>query len=437
MSEQFLLPGYYKIISATITPFGTRNSIDISGITHRIVIEESMDKDCIRGRLSVIDAVGLLETLPLRGEERLSIEIEDILKQKRIYDLFIYKVENVTSKEANDALSYDMHFISYVRWNAGRSRIIKAFRRSIRNTAEEIFNTYYTPFTKELKAESTDGDFYCVIPNYTPIQAMNFLASRAYSKLSPSCSFRFFETSDAFYFVPDEWLIAEAIVNDNIKEFTYLPYASPLELSSASGRKGYDLEAMLRNLIELKNTDRIDTIKDLYSGAYQSNAIVIDFVNKSVTDNRYSYQEKKTEFASLTSNNREVEDIHTDEFINYSFTEENERRFLVFKDYQSEGDLPSTIRSEQYFPEIVSRRTTYRHMLYRNTIFVKAHGRLDLKAGDVIKLVLPEFSATTDKAGLYNSQLSGNYLVHDCTHSFDKEVYEVSMMLTKFDWRKD
>ena len=75
-------------------------------------------------------------------------------------------------------------------------------------------------------------------------------------------------------------------------------------------------------------------------------------------------------------------------------------------------------------------------MLYRNTIYAKAYGRLDLKAGDVIKLVIPEISANNDKNN-YDSQLSGNYIVHDCTHSFDKEVYEVSMMLTKFDWRKD
>ena len=59
-----------------------------------------------------------------------------------------------------------------------------------------------------------------------------------------------------------------------------------------------------------------------------------------------------------------------------------------------------------------------------------------LKAGDVIKLMIPEISANNKKIE-FDSKLSGNYLVHDCTHTFDKEVYEVSMMLTKFDWRQD
>jgi hypothetical protein len=394
---------------------------------HKIIIEESIENDSMRGHLSVIDAVGLLEKLPLRGEERLTIEVEDILKQKKIYDLYVYKVDNVTAKNTNDSLSYDMHFVSYMRWNAGRSKIIAPFSRSIKDTAEQIFKTYYTPFTKKLFADSTDGNFECVIPNYTPIQAMKFLASRAYNNISPSCSFRFFENSEAFYFVPDEYLIADAIANDNIKEFTFLP---------AIDKTGVDLEAQLRNLIELKNTDRINTVNDLYSGAYKSNPIVIDFVNRTVTDNRYTYLDNKNEFAKGNVKSKIVEDLHTDEYMNYTFTDENERRFLIYKDYQSLGDLPSSIKSEQFLPKIISRKLAYRHMLYRNTVYAKAYGRLDLKAGDIIKLVVTEFSASNDGVET-ESQLSGNYILHDCTHVFDKETYETSMMLTKYDWSKN
>ena len=425
--DQYLLPGYYKLITASITQYGSRTAIDISGIVHKIIIEESIENDSMRGHLSVIDAVGLLEKLPLRGEERLSIEIEDILKQKKIYDLYVYKVDNVTAKNTNDSLSYDMHFVSYMRWNAGRSKIIAPFSRSIKDTAEQIFKKYYTPNTKEFFADSTDGNFECVIPNYTPIQAMKFLASRAYNKISPSCSFRFFENSEAFYFVPDEFLIADAIANDNIKEFTFLP---------AVDKTGVDLESQLRNLIELKNTDRINTVNDLYSGAYKSNPIVIDFVNRTVTDNRYTYLDSKNEFAKGNVKSKIVEDLHTDNFMNYTFTDENERRFLIYKDYQSLGDLPSSIKSEQHLPTIISRKLAYRHMLYRNTVYAKAYGRLDLKAGDIIKLVVAEFSASNDGVET-ESQLSGNYILHDCTHIFDKETYETSMMLTKYDWSKN
>jgi hypothetical protein len=122
--------------------------------------------------------------------------------------------------------------------------------------------------------------------------------------------------------------------------------------------------------------------------------------------------------------------------MSYTFTDENERRFLIYKDYQSLGDLPSSIKSEQHLPKIISRKLAYRHMLYRNTVYAKAYGRLDLKAGDIIKLVVAEFSASNDGVET-ESQLSGNYILHDCTHVFDKETYETSMMLTKYDWSKN
>ena len=424
--DQYLLPGYYKLVEATIFQYGGRTPIDISALVHKIVIEESIENDSVRGYLSVIDAVSLLEKLPLRGEERLTIEIEDILKQKKIFDFYVYKVDNISAKNTNDALAYDMHFVSYMRWNAGRRRIIASYSRSIRDTAEQIFNEYYSPFNKPFKTDATQGNFKCVIPNYTPVQALKFLASRAYNDFSPSCSFRFFENSENFYFVPDEYLVADAIKNDNIKEFTFLP---------AADKSGMDIETQLRNLIELTNTDRINTLNDMYSGAYQNNPIVIDFVNKTVTDNRYSYQENKNEFIKIDQKATEIDDLHSNNFTDYMFTEENERRFLIYKDYQSQGDPSSTIRDEQYLPKIISRRIAYRHMLYRNTVYAKSYGRLDLKAGDIIRLKIKEFSVTGDQSS-GESQLSGNYILHDCTHIFDKDLYETTMMLTKFDWSK-
>lgn len=428
--DQYLLPGYYNLISATISQYGNPVSQDISELIHKIVIEESIENDSVRGYLSIIDAVGFLEKLPLRGEERLILEIEDITKQKKIFDFYVYKVDGISAKNTNDALSYNMHFVSYMRWTAGRRKIIASYSRSIRDTAQQIFDEYYKPntkpYTKPFKTDATEGNFKCIIPNYTPVQALKFLASRAYNDFSPSCSFRFFENSENFYFVPDEYLIADAIATNNIKQFTFLP---------AIDKSGMDIESQLKNLIELTNTDRINTIKDMHSGAYQNNPIVIDFVNKTVTNNRYSYQENKNEFIKVDQKATEVEDLHSNNYIDYMFTEENERRFLIYKDYQSQGDPSSTIRDEQFLPKIISRRTTYRHMLYRNTVYAKAYGRLDLKAGDIIKLVVKEFSMTGDQSG-GDSQLSGNYILHDCTHIFDKDLYETTMMLTKFDWSK-
>ena len=52
----FVLPGYYKLISAVVTPLNG-DGIEILSLIPEFTIEESLDKDSIRGTASVYDNV--------------------------------------------------------------------------------------------------------------------------------------------------------------------------------------------------------------------------------------------------------------------------------------------------------------------------------------------------------------------------------------------
>jgi len=54
----FVLPGYYRLISAVITPLNG-DGIEILGLIPEFSIEESLDKDSIRGSALVYDNIGL------------------------------------------------------------------------------------------------------------------------------------------------------------------------------------------------------------------------------------------------------------------------------------------------------------------------------------------------------------------------------------------
>jgi hypothetical protein len=313
-----------------------------------------------------------------------------------------------------------MHFTSKWRFEAGKRRIIRPFETTISEIASNIFADYYPP-GKDLLVEETDGVFRCIIPNYTPMQAMNFLASRAYSRLSTSCSFRFFENSDNFFFVSDEYMIENAKKNpETIKKFTF---------NDALNKSGADFFKQMFNIISIENTDRVNTMTDLYSGAYTSNVIEIDLVKKIVENKQFRYDGERY----IATANSDSQGIHSDSFINDYFTEENARRYIIIKDYTSIGDIPSNIRGEQYLQEIVQNRVAYRHHLNNTVIYAKTHGRLDLKVGDVIEINVENFSIAngiTEK----NKQLSGYYLVNNCNHIFKHEVYETALKLIKYDW---
>lgn len=413
----FVLPGHFKLLAAVLSSHDGSNVNDISSLIHFIELEEGLEFDSIRGHIRVLDNVNLLDTFPIRGEEKLELTVVDALEQKRTYELAVYKVTDVEVKDTNDGLRYKLHVTSKARFDAGTRRVLRSFEASISTIAEVVFATYYGETSKELLIEDTEGMFRCVVPNYTPMQTMNFLANRAFSTKSPSCSFRFFETADFFYFVSDEYLVTRALDNPEIiKEFTY---------SDALDKSGENFYAQMQNIISLENNERVNSITDLHSGAYKNNVIELDLVRKTVSNRRYSYDDQ-------TYAKGESVSPHSATFVQDTFTDENERRFLLFKDYSSVGDMPGQLRAEQYLPEITSNRLAYRHHLNNTVTFVTINGRLDVCAGDMVKLVIPDFTSNDKKKE--NAVLSGLSMVDTCVHRFNLDVHSTHLKLLKYDW---
>jgi hypothetical protein len=313
-------------------------------------------------------------------------------------------------------------------FDAGFRKILEPYEDTISNIAAVVFDKYY-PATegKDLILEETTGLFRCIVPDYTPRQTMNFLARRSFSTTSPSCSFRFFETSDSFYFVSDEFLIKRFIEDKNsIKEFYF---SDAIEKSET----GFVLQ--IQNINEIVNSDRINSIMDLASGAYRSNVIEIDIIKRQCTlpgkskKYEYNYQNEKEKYIS-TSGKSVYEDVHTPRFVEEYFTSENERKHVVVRDYDDSGT--SQLRGDQFLPQIITNRIAYRHHLNNTILYAKLAGRLDLNAGDIINLKLPEFNSAAIKR--LNKQLSGYYMINDLIHTFQTDVHETSLKLVKFDW---
>lgn len=425
--SDLVLPGQYKLKSARLITH-TGISHEFSGFIPVFTIEESLDNDCIRGRAEVIESIGYLENLPIRGEEDLIIQVEDSLKKEIVYEMKIYKVTDVQISDTNDRLSYTIHFVSKSRYDASFRRIIEPFDDVISNIVRQVFDKYYPKGSPSLDVEPTEGVFRCVIPNYTPMQTMNFLANRAYSTKSKSCSFRFFETANGYFFVSDEFLIEKALNNkEDIKEFSF---------SDALSKDGKEFASQMQNLIEIKNTDRINTVNDLITGSYRSHVIEIDLVKGRVnlpgksSRHSYDYRKARKDYVSTSGKGR-GQDRHSEEFIDRYFTQENERRYILIKDYADDSGQ-FQLRGDQYLPEIVANRIAYRHHLNNTVLFATANGRLDINAGDVINIKIPEFNFSSIK-GL-NPQLSGYYMINSVTQNFVRDVHQTSLKLVKYDW---
>jgi hypothetical protein len=267
-----------------------------------------------------------------------------------------------------------------------------------------------------------------VIPNYTPSEAMYFLSTKAYISENgfTSCSFRFFETLDDFYFVSDEYLIKYAVSENKVLKLVNAPQVSK------------DPKYLGQQIVSIESIEypkRVDTAEDLHSGGYANRVIELDFMRKRVNlpEEQYFIYSKDSSFLDMNGKKHTPESyIHTQNFMEDTFTEENAKRFIVFRDYSRTGDIPGPLATNQFITEIIQRRVSYYHHLNSTAIAVSIKGRLDIAPGNVIELEMQELNASTNKSR--NSQLSGNYLVHTVNNSVIGEELNTNLKLVKYDW---
>jgi hypothetical protein len=450
-------PSHARVVKATIKSFSDREQ-DITPVVVGFEITQSLDQPGYHGHLVIIEQVALLENFTLRGEEKLDLEIvgQDFNTKIEI-QAQIYKINDVAIIKPDDRLTYKLHFVSRINYDANEKKVILPFHDVTASyTAEQIFRKYYSELVpassfeilpygvkaysmnndkkRKFYIQPTEGNLKGVIPNFAPAEAMYFMAQRSYSTDSPSCSFRFFENYDGIYFVTDEFLIKRAIdeaakaKNEKrrpkyLVELIYLPIVDHGSLAA---------EVHTRLIEGLKNEFRVDTSADLLSGGYANKGIEIDLIRRNVTERNFFY----TDYLNYINMSGEIvntsTDVHTPDFIDKTFTENNAKRFLIYRDFSQVGDNPSTIRADQFYSEITSNKMFYKHHMNTTVVRVDLKGRIDIQAGKVVNIDIPEINLSSDRSS--NKQLSGNYLVDTVIHQLDENTLKTRLRLIKYNW---
>lgn len=429
-------PGFYRLDRATLYPAAgseARSAYEIRNFITSITLAESVNNDCIRGTIGIADGGGLLENYPIRGEENIYVEIVDALNNRTTYRWFVYRIDNVDVNGNSDGVTYNIHFTSVQRFVSDKHRLSAAYNQRISDTVEEVFNKYMkvsvssihsTNPNKEIIIEPTDGNVRLIVPRMMPSQAIKMMESRSYSSTHPTCSFRFFESADNFFFVTDEFLYEKAVANNKIFNFAYAP-ALPHDNSALISR--------MNNFISIKNISRVDTFDDMNNGSYRNTTMVLDILNRTVDMKEYSYSEKKNSYFAGLSETLGKEDRHSASFIDSTFTADNAKRFMIVRDYAD--DDAGQLRGEQYFPEIASNRYAYFKQVGAIRIHATGYGRSDITCGDFIRLSIPSMVYAESDRGI-NSQLSGIYMVESVARNMRSEEYTNDYMLIKRNWEE-
>jgi hypothetical protein len=448
-------PSAYEISKCIITSYDGSSSRDItSNFVGGFEISQSMFSTSYSGVLSILDGAGVLDGLPIRGEETLELDITTFDQGEYTVKLIahVWKISNIVPSTGSDAMTYNLHFMSRASFFAAtNTNITEGFKTSISFCAQKVFDKYFgklssdkdyfiegtnriRPYqTARISLEQDEGRSFVVqptvgittilMPDISGQEAMYMLASRAYNPDTPSLSYRFFETFENFYFCTDEYFIKD-VRDDETQKLFYAPvvdYDGPAE---GNTQRIESLEIVSKG---------IDTVTDIYSGSYRSKVTEIDFVRGAVNYRNFNYD--NTRYIDMSGTPRDLNfNPHTERFRQDMFREDNAKQFTVFRDHLRNGDTVSSLRNEQHLSEIIQNRTSYYYHLNNTSLGASLMGRLDLRPGQIVELDLLSLSGLDQGQGL-NKTMSGRYLIQTVSHSSNGEGSLVTQLrMAKFDW---
>ena len=235
-------PGDFELQKLIITSPHKKGYIDLKAAWSDFNIYENLFQNYLTADIQIVDGVGLMESLPIIGEETIEIQVKTkgIVKQRnpetevtgpfkgsqnegRISLSFrVVKIHNIT-KLNDQLLTYTLNLVSEEAILNLKKKVRKSALDPAKNfepsTISKLVERLYRQFfegsdrigkIKKLFIEPTKNNTDLIIPNQTPFKAFNFLASRAVAKAQHAVgsSFVFYETIRGFFFISLETLMA-------------------------------------------------------------------------------------------------------------------------------------------------------------------------------------------------------------------------------------
>ena len=407
-------PGEVNILRLEIEAHG--KLLDISALVADLTIYEDIFSNTMSGYIVMVDALDLINTLPLVGEELLHIELETpSLKSKIKKTFYIYKLSSLAHKKR--MTGYVLHFCSVELINSVNSKVAKAYKGKITSTVQSIFTDENFLASKQtLVSDVTSNDYPFVAPFWTPLQTINWLTTKSLNSRGVS-NFLFFENNKEFEFISIDTLLTSKPVRDYI----YSDVGSDTTLGpSASLDQKYNFVEQ----IEMQNT--FDYIRNLSAGMYGGVLYSYDLTTKNIKRTSYDYigdfgknnhsNDKPLRSSSLIK--KKIASLH----------------FLDKNDY-----LTGSYKSQKIH-DIFLQRNSLLEQISAFKFNIKVFGRTDMQVGQMITYTMPKNTEivlkeiNTDSNSEY---FTGKYLVTAIRHQIINGKHMMDMEIVSDSFAKE
>ena len=200
---QIRRPGDFSLLDVVVSTPLIKQKLSLKDILTEINLFEGVFQNCVSGYIVVQDTQNFFSSYPIIGYETITFIFgnpSDPEQEEVKYEFSIYSVTDYYPIRER-VVEYKLNFIASEFLNNLQTKVSRSFPG---RGVDEIVSTI---FGQELGSDSdflvskTENIHDFVIPNWSPFQAINWLASRAVSENEAGAMFMFYGTLDSFRFI--------------------------------------------------------------------------------------------------------------------------------------------------------------------------------------------------------------------------------------------
>jgi len=419
----------YKPNKFIITSLDGRTSVDLTGSLLRFDYYEDVLSPCITMTANIMTTYSILNILPIRGGEGVSIDVETF-SGRFVLDgekkMYVHKVSDIVQTGTNEV--FTLHLISAEGLINETVRCLKKYPEvSIDTNVRSILtNDLKVPQSKIGTIERSYNSYSFIGNNRKPFHILTWLSTKSVPAIGDqhgttgsgetgqargTAGFLFFENISGFHFRSLDSLVStQQLQNasqdkENITTYT----AAPGVIQANNLNENF----IIKQYYFEKN---IDLLKSLRVGMYANKNYFYDLHTQTL--DIYGYRLKEQ-----IKNKLGAEDLAVSTFSD-SFS-----RIMVST--SSRGALKSdgtTSVKETNSADTAMAYSRY-NLLFTQALNMVVPMNLTLKVGDITKVVFPRVERSDNKEA--DDQQSGNYLIANVHHHFEGNQMVSSLKLIR------
>jgi hypothetical protein len=398
--------------------------LDIFSAYRSLSIYEDLFSPSITARLTLEDSNGILNFLPIIGQETVNISyVTQGLTEAIELEMIVNKITDLESDVGTQ--TYNLELVSVDMITNFEQRISEYFEGSSTEIAEKCFQRLESKKTFEFEPseDKYDEELGVIIPNMTPMKAISFLCGKAFHEEYKSSSYMFYETSKKYVMKPMEMLTKEEPKN----EFSLGSYKN----AGVDGKNIVDANIENKKAITYKFLSNFSVLDNIANGVFASKVSVVDMITRTKTDLEHSMWDDHEEYKYLNydkdnkSTSGPIFDVSGKGKQYMKSDEDTSVRFVV-PEVEIKGGRPMYNQEK-----IFRQRLFYTNLMNNIRCEMSVYGDSDLVVGDTVNLTLPLFTRLDMGEEWKDKYYSGKYLITGIRHKLSGDQYTTDLELVK------